>query len=552
MSALSDVLGSSRKHGEYACPFQEVHTIDYVNNPSVYSWATVTLVVRGEERVYLVLTNNMHVITVAERVRTPGGHLSWAEHSVTLPENLNLGRSNSLGIAAVAAMASEKTPGAVILSFIVKERWDSVDDDQHFGGPNPAAAAAAAAAASGNSGATWYFVSIKVTAEELAARPFHEALHWAKQTFKADLKFHTPFCLQHIGSGMSNTFFLSGLDGSIHFFAETADSSVARGSGGNVVATTGGGGSVITAGGSGVGNGNIGGGGGGDGSGSVGGGGGGGSGSDVAVASFLRDVQVKYTPEIVSVSKHAYTVSAIACLELPHSHCRISACGCTNGFLSVSVIDLADMRVVKYAEVMLDGPINSLELYEHAPKKQQTPECLLAFSERADIQLPSSTFSSSSSPQQQQQQQQRVDLLVGGILGYAIWFANVQDGTLDESYDLPLPDGVDGVTCAKVVDNNLEGAPEVVVTTFSATALGFRVTFEAPTAPPSFALKWAKCFEFPLLSLMTCNFSGGVLDDLLILGFRGCHVLQSTEVWECKDDAVAALDALREIGSMVV
>ena len=542
MSALSDVLGSSRKHGEYACPFQEVHTIDYVNNPSVYSWATVTLVVRGEERVYLVLTNNMHVITVAERVRTPGGHLSWAEHSVTLPENLNLGRSNSLGIAAVAAMASEKTPGAVILSFIVKERWDSVDDDPHFGSPSTPAAVAAAAAASGNSGATWYFVSLKMTAEELAARPFHEALHWAKQTFKADLKFHTPFCLQHIGSGISNTFFLSGLDGSIHFFAETAaDSAVARG--GNAAA--GGGGGSGSGGGIVGGDGNLG-GGSGSGGGSVGGGGG-----DVAVASFLKDVQVKYTPEIVSVSKHAYTVSAIACMELPLSHCRISACGCTNGFLSVSVIDLADMRVVKYAEVMLDGPINSLEFYEHAPKKQQQqpPECLLAFSERVGIQLPSSSSSpSSSSPQHQQ----RVDLLVGGILGYAIWFANVQDGTLDESYDLPLPDGVDGVTCAKVVDNNLEGAPEVVVTTFSATALGFRLTFESPAAPPSFALRWAKCFEFPLLSLMTCNFSGGVLDDLLILGFRGCHVLQSTEMWERKDDVVAALDALREIGTMAV
>lgn len=135
-------------------------------------------------------------------------------------------------------------------------------------------------------------------------------------------------------------------------------------------------------------------------------------------------------------------------------------------------------------------------------------------------------------------------------MGYAVWFANVQEGSLDESYDLPLPDGVDGVTCAKIVNNNLEQAPEVVVTTFSATALGFSLSFDPPSGCPNFGLKWAKSFEFPLLSLTTCNFSGGVLDDLLILGFRGCHVLQSTEVWERKDKVIAALDALKEIGDL--
>lgn len=509
MSALSDVL----EHGKHACPFQEIHTIDYVNNPSIYSWDTVKLSVRGEERVYLVLTNNMHVITVAERAETSDGRLGWAEHTVTLPESLSLGRSNSLGIAAVAAMASKKTPGSVILSFVVKV--DLSGDDSHPSGSGSSSSGGGGS----NSGATWYFVSLKVTAEDLAALPFHEAIQSAKQTYKADLMFHTPFCLLHMGGGVSDSFFLSGMDGTIHFFSETADSGAGR----------------------------VGGGGSNDGGSSSGSGSGGTN--DVIAAPFLKDVQAKLTPEIAAVSKHAYTVSAIACVEFPLSHCRVSACGCTNGFLSVSIVDLTDMRVVKHAEAILDGPINSLEFYRHEPKRpQQVPECLLKLSERTSLPLPVLP----SSPRQQQQTSAlpRVDLLVGGILGYAMWYTNVQEGSLGECYELPLPDGVGGVTCARVVDNNLEQAPEVVVTTFSAAALGFSLAFDSPSAPPSFALKWAKRFEFPLLSLTTCNFSGGVLDDLLILGFRGCHILQCTETWERKERAIAALDALRDIGNM--
>ena len=98
------------------------------------------------------------------------------------------------------------------------------------------------------------------------------------------------------------------------------------------------------------------------------------AGSDERIHVFLGDNQQrfeevpceKYFPEFVDISGRVIWMSVQNC----DSFKRLSAAGCDNGYLRVTVTDVLNIQVLKTWFLSMDGPISSLHLFTLTAEKE--------------------------------------------------------------------------------------------------------------------------------------------------------------------------------------
>ena len=74
----------------------------------------------------------------------------------------------------------------------------------------------------------------------------------------------------------------------------------------------------------------------------------------------------KYFPEFVDISGRVIWMSVQNC----DSFKRLSAAGCDNGYLRVTVTDVLNIQVLKTWSLSMDGPISSLHLFTLTAEKE--------------------------------------------------------------------------------------------------------------------------------------------------------------------------------------
>jgi hypothetical protein len=253
----------------------------------------------------------------------------------------------------------------------------------------------------------------------------------------------------------------------------------------------------------------------------------------------------------------------------------MTACGCANGLVMFSMLDeyattvapvdhttaaaAPSMGGIAEQVVFFDGPISSIALYcteKQLPHASDLHRGACAVVERAEAHMRSlhhqqqeqlfsraeSDRATSSSPLPQ------YGMVVGGALGFVAHFPSVTDGCRPLSQQpwalLPVPPGVDAVTGVLCADVDADGQLEVVAATFGNTLLVFGQQAEGQSSGFG-VVKWARRFPSPLLGVLCAGLTGGggVVDELVVLGWKGCHVLQPAPA-ALRARALAELKAL--------
>eukprot|EP00511_Aplanochytrium_stocchinoi_P010342 CAMPEP_0204868728 /NCGR_PEP_ID=MMETSP1348-20121228/27682_1 /ASSEMBLY_ACC=CAM_ASM_000700 /TAXON_ID=215587 /ORGANISM="Aplanochytrium stocchinoi, Strain GSBS06" /LENGTH=433 /DNA_ID=CAMNT_0052021793 /DNA_START=61 /DNA_END=1362 /DNA_ORIENTATION=+ len=193
---------------------------------------------------------------------------------------------------------------------------------------------------------------------------------------------------------------------------------------------------------------------------------------------------------------------------------QVIAVGCRDGTVRCICKDVESTvlsSMPKVCEVKLQGPIPSLELL-------QGSDC---------------------------NEDEKVDLIVGGSLGYAAVYSDILDSTnpslselnIQTPEMLPHSNMHDSVLCIHAADLDLDGCKEVAIGTYGQELLVYkrmrrvdslRTRSESITNNNMnrYRLLWRRSFAHPLYSINTGDFNQDGANELIVNSLHGIHILQ--------------------------
>ncbi|KAF0719996.1 Aste57867_647 [Aphanomyces stellatus] len=198
---------------------------------------------------------------------------------------------------------------------------------------------------------------------------------------------------------------------------------------------------------------------------------------------------------------------------------RLLALGCANGIVRLlygkaALDSFASIDGTKQFE--LDGPLSAIHLFNvHGSPPSSS------LNERPPAPL--------------------FDVLVSSSIGYAVVYHNPFDPTC-KAHFLPDSDEYDSILCCLSADTDMDGAPELLLGTFSNALIAYKQNHpDDPGAPFSFPrmlilvvapwsvlskASWDFFFFGPVYSILCQDMNGDGVDEIIIASTDGIHVLE--------------------------
>lgn len=242
------------------------------------------------------------------------------------------------------------------------------------------------------------------------------------------------------------------------------------------------------------------------------------AGSDKRIHVFLGDNHhmfeespcEDYFPEFLDIPGHVIWMSIQNCDNFR----RISAVGCDNGYVRVSLADSIKVQLLKSWTLSMDGPITSVHLFT-----------LNANEDYIFKQYPGS---SPISPRYPLNDSGEYNLLVTSALEASVVYLNVVKQGLSDMIVLEQSDQFDCVTCSRVKDIDCDGKAEIILGTYGQELLVYKWYRLGcgPNQVTTFHLYWRKDFSKPLLSVDCLDLMGDGMQELVVVSLTGVHILQ--------------------------
>jgi len=241
------------------------------------------------------------------------------------------------------------------------------------------------------------------------------------------------------------------------------------------------------------------------------------SGSDQRIHLFRGDNQQKfeehpceeYFPEFSDIPGRVFWMDVKNC----ESFMRISAFGCDNGYLRVSLVDVKKAEVLSLHTMSLEGPITSVRLFTLKTQREYEVS-----NENGKIDSPQHLYLKS----------EDMNLLVTSALDVSVVFLNVAEHGLNNLLLLNQSDQFDSVTCSCVTDVDCDGQNEIILGTYGQELLVYK--WYAPTNGVTqlahFDLSWRREFSKPLLAIDCLDLMGDGMHELVVVSLTGVHILQ--------------------------
>lgn len=182
---------------------------------------------------------------------------------------------------------------------------------------------------------------------------------------------------------------------------------------------------------------------------------------------------------------------------------RLSAFGCQNGCLGLTVVNQTGPEILQSWRVQFDSPISTVLLF---PLSCQT-ECIRPGGEKS-------------------MEMEGYNLLVTSNIEMAVIYRDVQERGLSWSTCLSESDQWDAVLCALVIDLDFDGQKEVLLGTYGQELLCYKFQPTGGRHDGQFQLQWRRSFKSPLLSIIYLDLTGDGLKELAVLTLKGLHILQ--------------------------
>ena len=244
------------------------------------------------------------------------------------------------------------------------------------------------------------------------------------------------------------------------------------------------------------------------------------AGSDERIHVFLGDNQQRfeenscneYFPEFIDIPGRVIWMTIENC----DSFKRLTAVGCDNGYVSVSLTDVLKVEILKTWTLSMDGPISSVHLFS-----------LFAEEEGIFAQSPSNE-TAPVSPRFTLNDSDEYNLLVTSALEVSAVYINVAKKGLSDMILLEQSDQFDCVTCSRVKDIDCDGKTEIILGTYGQEMLVYKwqTLEDDPDHSITFQLFWRKEFSKPLLSIDCLDLMGDGMQELVVVSLTGVHILQ--------------------------
>ncbi|KAL0994645.1 hypothetical protein UPYG_G00125290 [Umbra pygmaea] len=179
---------------------------------------------------------------------------------------------------------------------------------------------------------------------------------------------------------------------------------------------------------------------------------------------------------------------------------RLSAFGCQNGCVELSLVDYTGPEVVQSWRVQQDSPISTVLLFPLTRTGPGDPH------QRAD--------------------DIGYNLLVTSTIEMAVVYRDVQEYGVSSPVCLSESDKCDAVLCALVTDLDFDGQKELLLGTYGQELLCYKVKTSVGEEAGQFQLLWRRSFKSPLLSIIYLDLTGDGLRELAVLTLKGLHILQ--------------------------
>lgn len=241
------------------------------------------------------------------------------------------------------------------------------------------------------------------------------------------------------------------------------------------------------------------------------------AGSDERIHVFVGDSKVrfeeksckKYFPEFLDIPGRVIWMSVTNC----DSFKRLSAVGCDNGYVRLSLTDVRKVETLKTWSITMDGPVTSVHLFT----LESENEIIFSQSPLDGSTVISPRFELSDIDQQH--------LLVTSALEVSVVFLDVATKGLDDMIVLDQSDQFDSVTCSRVKDIDCDGKKEIILGTYGQELLVYK-WYRAHDSSIKFRLFYQKQFSKPLLSIHSLDMMGDGLQELVVVSLTGVHILQ--------------------------
>ncbi|XP_035522713.1 KICSTOR complex protein kaptin [Morone saxatilis] len=184
---------------------------------------------------------------------------------------------------------------------------------------------------------------------------------------------------------------------------------------------------------------------------------------------------------------------------------RLSAFGCQNGCVGLSLVDQTGPEVLQSWRFQFDSPISTVLLFP--------------LSCPAEPNQPSGGKSVET---------EGYNLLVTSTIEMAVVYRDVQERGLSHPVCLSESDQWDAVLCALVIDLDFDGQKEVLLGTYGQELLCYKFQPAGSGRDGQFQLQWRRSFKSPLLSIIYLDLTGDGLRELAVLTLKGLHILQHT------------------------
>ncbi|XP_047462131.1 KICSTOR complex protein kaptin [Mugil cephalus] len=182
---------------------------------------------------------------------------------------------------------------------------------------------------------------------------------------------------------------------------------------------------------------------------------------------------------------------------------RLSAFGCQNGCVGLSLVNQTGPEVIRSWRVQFDSPISTVLLF---PLSCQTEPVQASGEKNVEME--------------------GYNLLVTSTIEMAVVYRDVQERGLSCSACLTESDQWDAVLCALVIDLDFDGQREVLLGTYGQELLCYKFQPKSSRRDGQFQLQWRRSFKSPLLSVIYSDLTGDGLRDLAVLTLKGLHILQ--------------------------
>ncbi|XP_077993085.1 KICSTOR complex protein kaptin-like [Glandiceps talaboti] len=229
---------------------------------------------------------------------------------------------------------------------------------------------------------------------------------------------------------------------------------------------------------------------------------------------------------------------------------RLTAVGCENGFLRISIQDQKDLKVVKFCSGQHDGVISCVKVFG-CHSNEQTPPYLPTSEENRNAE---------------HDLEEDYNVLITSAVEPTVVYRNIFENGLRQQYILKDSEKYDGVLCACLGDVDWDGNLEILLGTYGQELLVYKYikAEKSPTTTTAseeeveytaaamatnevedgeYKLIWQRSFAHPVLAMQYIDVTNDGLKELVLVSMKGLHILQH-DLEKAKDRCMERLKLL--------